>query len=502
MTKKLIYIIIGGGVVGVAVVAGVLFFLFGNNSASPLLSVQAKNGDITESVTLTGQVTASQEVDLSFDTSGKIVASYVKAGDTVGAGQTIAVLNQNSAIAALTSAKGSLAQAQANYEKLQAGATTQNVQTSEDAVSSAKQNLANAYIGSINTLNTAYTTVYNAYNVAFSIQKNDFSSQDQEGIAVSTALNDINANTQSIKSILTTTNNASPDSSIDQAIATITNSVNSVFSDIGVIRTQCDQGAYYNNVSAADKASLDSQKTILTSSATSVTALQQNIASLKISLQTAQDQLNVTTAPPTQSEIDAAQAQITSAQGQVDSAQAAVDNTVLSAPFSGQINKDNATVGQMASPGVPVATISNNNLQIDTEVSEINLAGVKVGNSANVTLDAFGSSTVFPATVISVDSAPSIVNGISVYNAKLKFNNSNNKIEPGMTANINIISATHTNVLLIPKSAVIQRQGTDFVLVDEGNGAKKMVEVITGLSDDNNIEIISGLSAGQKVLAY
>ena len=150
---------------------------------------------------------------------------------------------------------------------------------------------------------------------------------------------------------------------------------------------------------------------------------------------------------------------------------------------------------------MPVITISNNNLEIDTDIPEIDLANAKIGGNANVTLDAFGNNVVFPATIVSIDSAPSIVNGISVYGAKLKFNNSDSRIKPGMTANINVISDTHTNVLIVPKSAVIQQNGKYFVIVDKGNSKKKSREVTVGLKDGKNIEIISGLKLGEKVFS-
>ena len=356
--------------IGIAVL---LYFVSGKSTQVNLSSVAVKNGDITETINLTGQVKASQGVDLSFNSQGKIVADYVKVGDKIYAGQTLAVLNQDSAMAALTGAKGALAQAQANYNKLLAGAAQQNIQTAQDAVSLAKQNLASAYSGGINTLNNAYTAMYNAYNATLSMQNNYFVTQDPEGIAVSNAKNDINTNMQAAEGALNTAENSMTQSDIDAAVSQAILALNKVYDDVNIVRAQCDQGVYYYKITAADKASLDSQKTSVNAALTGVTVLQQSIASLKIAFQTSQDQLSVTTAPPTQENVDLAKAQILSAQGQVDAAQAVVNNTIISAPFSGQVDKDNAVVGQLVSPGVPVITISNNNLEIDTNIPEIDL---------------------------------------------------------------------------------------------------------------------------------
>jgi macrolide-specific efflux system membrane fusion protein len=119
-----------------------------------------------------------------------------------------------------------------------------------------------------------------------------------------------------------------------------------------------------------------------------------------------------------------------------------------------------------------------------------------------VTLDAYGDGINFPATIISINSAPSIINGVSAYGAKLKFKNYDDRVKTGMTANITVISTTHQNVLEVPKSAVVQNNNNYFVVVDKGNSIKETRQVTIGIHDDQNIEIISGLKLGEKVFSY
>jgi RND family efflux transporter MFP subunit len=195
-------------------------------------------------------------------------------------------------------------------------------------------------------------------------------------------------------------------------------------------------------------------------------------------------------------------AQVEAAQANVNAIKTQISKTVIRALFEGQVDKNNIVVGQLVSPSVPVITISNNNLEITTNIPEINLSGVKVGGDATITLDAFGNGVIFPATIISIDSAPSIINGVSTYGAKLKFKDFDGRIKTGMTANITILSEKHSNVLIVPKSAVIQKDGLYFVIIDKGNSEKETKQVNIGLKDDKNIEIVSGLNAGEKVLAY
>ena len=84
----------------------------------------------------------------------------------------------------------------------------------------------------------------------------------------------------------------------------------------------------------------------------------------------------------------------------------------------------------------------------------------------------------------------------------VSFDTDDDRIKSGMTANITVISETHNNVLTVPKSAVIKNNNKYFVLVNKGNSQKETREVSVGLHDDTNIEIISGLQLGEKVLAY
>ena len=78
----------------------------------------------------------------------------------------------------------------------------------------------------------------------------------------------------------------------------------------------------------------------------------------------------------------------------------------------------------VVTPGVPMLSLTNNGgLKIETNVSEADVAKVKDGDTANVTLDAYGTGTIFPATVATIDSAETTVNGTPAYKVTLYFTN-------------------------------------------------------------------------------
>jgi HlyD family secretion protein len=481
MQKTHKILIIAGITIAAIVIAVLLYFLFGKGVSVKLFSVEAKNGDITEKINLTGQVKASQGVDLAFESQGKITANYVKVGDKIYAGQPLLAIDDSVL-------QSQLKQAQAQLDIL-------NIDTVESKIDAGLQAL---YANSLSAAQKSVTTAKDILLTISDIQFNHFTGQTQEN----NALHD--AKTKAVYSLL-----GQPDAglwtsqSIGQlnggAFGLVQDAINNPTQDnidAALSATQTavqDVSDLVNSVptdpvlTPTERASISLAKTNINLEIITTSANIQAIASQKVN--------NSATITTTNAQINAAQAAI-------DAIKTQISKTVIRALFAGQVDKDNAVVGQIVSPNVPVITISNNNLEIDTDIPEVDLSGAKVGGDADITLDAFGNSVIFPATIFSIDSAPSTVNGISAYGARLKFKNFDDRIKPGMTANITVISATHSNVLIIPKSAVIQNNNKYFVVVDKGNSQKETREVTVGLYDDKNIEVTSGLKLGEKVFAY
>ena len=468
-----------------------------SNAEPTLGSYTVEKGNIVSSVDIPGTVSSSNSVGLSFQESGQISKIYVKEGDSVNQGDALARLDDSAQQTALSQQQATLANAQANYQKLLDGATAQNVKTSQDAVNSAQQNLTNTYSGAMNTLNNASTAIYNAYNVSVTIQNNYFTTQDPQGIAVSGAKADINTNMQSMQSSLSTATKSMAPADIDATITQMISSLNNVYTDVDTIRTQCDQGIYFYKVATADKATLDGQKTAINTSLTGVTSLQQNIASLKLALQTVQDQLNVTTAPPTQANIDAAKAQIASAQAQINNAQLMINNATITAPFSGIVRNIVGQVGMVVPPNVPVLSIINNGImKIDAYASENDVPEIQENATSNVVLDSYGYNVKFPAKVTAVDTAETTVNGSPAYHVTLYFTQPDSRILAGMTGNVFVATAEHDNVIEIPSRLVLTNGDNNFVRLQNG----KMQQITLGITGDNNmVEVVSGLNVGEKL---
>jgi HlyD family secretion protein len=152
-----------------------------------------------------------------------------------------------------------------------------------------------------------------------------------------------------------------------------------------------------------------------------------------------------------------------------------------------------------------ISLISDKNFEIEVYIPEIDIANVKVGNLANITLDAYGSDVIFNGKVVFIDPASTILEGVPSYRTLLQFNNEDERIKVGMTANVDVITAYKENVLAIPIKAVINEDNRKIVRVITNeklaNPPIEERQIKTGISDINgNIEIIEGLNLNELVL--
>jgi HlyD family secretion protein len=144
--------------------------------------------------------------------------------------------------------------------------------------------------------------------------------------------------------------------------------------------------------------------------------------------------------------------------------------------------------------------ISTSPFEIEVNIPEADIAKVNIGNEAKVTLDAYGSETIFKAKVVSIDPGETVLEGVATYRTILHFLEDDKRIRPGLTANVEILTDKRENVIAIPWRAIMTKDGEKFVRVLEGNEVKE-VKVKTGLQgSDGNVEIIEGIREGDKVI--
>lgn len=234
---------------------------------------------------------------------------------------------------------------------------------------------------------------------------------------------------------------------------------------------------------------------------------------------------------------------VQSASASVNEAKDNLGRTTIYSPADGTISVLNVELGervlgtqQMA--GTELLRVANlNNMEVEVDVNENDIVKIKIGDQANVEVDAYLKKK-FKGVVTSIsNSASTTLTSDQVTNFKVKVRilkesyqdllegkpASYSPFRPGMTATVDIITTTKTNVLAVPISSVVVKSDTtavkDFKVEDPNEkktapkndkkfecvfvkvGDKAKIRIIkTGIQDDTNIEVMSGLKPGDVVI--
>lgn len=195
-----------------------------------------------------------------------------------------------------------------------------------------------------------------------------------------------------------------------------------------------------------------------------------------------------------------AQIAVQQAQSTLDTAQKARSDLKVYAPISGVISNVAATDGTVVTAGSTILTLMDDTtLNLPVQVDETEIAGVRVGQSASVTLDAFEDQT-FTGKVVRVSPGATQSSGISVFTATVQLDNGSGQLRSGMTAEAEIIQS-EARGLLVPSKAIQTVRSRSYVQVPAAAGGDpERVRVETGATDGTNTVVTDGLEAGQEVI--
>ncbi|MBW4691743.1 MAG: efflux RND transporter periplasmic adaptor subunit [Lyngbya sp. HA4199-MV5] len=211
-------------------------------------------------------------------------------------------------------------------------------------------------------------------------------------------------------------------------------------------------------------------------------------------------------------DVATARAQVLSAQGAVETIQADINDTIIRAPFSGVVTKKYADPGAFVTPSTAgssassasasiVALASTN--QISANVAEANIAQIKVGQSVEITVDAYPGKT-FAGKVIQVAAQSTVTQNVTSFEVKSSVSDSENLLRSGMNASVNFKVGTLSDVVVVPTVAIVRQDGTSGVQVisgQQGNRRPEFRPITTSIStDDGKTVVLSGLQEGDRVL--
>lgn len=504
----------------VAIIGIIVFFAFrGNNSSNGILTDTVKKQDLKRTVLATGQVVSSTDLALSFQSSGVVKSVNVKVGDKVASGQVLATLDQKNQLASLEQARGARDSAQANYDKVVSGATSEDVQVSRAAVTAAQATLdnakatydsvvaqqkilvENARLAWINSGLSADRLAYYDTSATLTVSgtytgmeqgEYDISLYSDGGSGFFFKVSGLENSTGVLKK-------GTPLGLGTRGLS-MTFSTTGTFSGVDSWRIAIPntRGSSYVTDFNAYQAALQTQNAAIVTAGNTVNSAQAALDQAKATLVLKQ-------AEARPEDIASAAAAVTSASGQVAAAAAALENTMIRAPASGTMTAVDIKVGELASSLKEVMVLQDvSSLHVEANVSEASVASIKPGQSTEVTFDALGPDQKYAIKVLLVDPASIVISGVVNYKVTFSLENLVD-VKPGMTANLVVLTAERTGVLSVPQRAIILRDGNKLarVITDPKTKAYQERQISTGLEGDGGlVEVIEGLAEGDAIVTF
>ena len=169
----------------------------------------------------------------------------------------------------------------------------------------------------------------------------------------------------------------------------------------------------------------------------------------------------------------------------------------LNSPIDGIVVERNATIGASVGTDANLFKIIDlSQVWIDANVFEKDLQRVRPGQEVRLTVPAFPQAT-FSGKVIFVDSV--VDPDTRTVKVRTEVANPDGRLKPDMFANVQIVTDVNRAAISIPQSAVLNDEGKTVVFVADGNGYKKR-QVQAGIQNNDRVEIVDGLNAGDKVV--
>lgn len=394
--KKLL---LGGGFMAAVVLAG--FYFWGSDSGTTqYMTARIDRGNLRNTVTATGALQAVTTVQVGSQASGTISALYADFNSVVKKGQVVAQLDPATAKAQVDQARANLEQARASLANARA------------AVVNSRAGVSDAQARGL----AARSTVQNNAAGVSAAQANVAVLKAQQDDALSLL--------KQQESLLKAGVIAQRDY------------------DVAMTAYKTAEARYNQAVSQLEQAKLAEQSSSSAGIAQSQAAVEQSQAQVQQS----------------QASVQQATAQVQQAQAALNLAEVNLSHTTITSPIDGVVVSRDVNVGQTvaASLSAPTLfTIANDltQMQVIANIDQADIGLVEQAKSVKFTVDAFPGKD-FDGKIAEMRLNPVNVQNVVTYNVVINVENPDQKLKPGMTANLTITIDERNDVLKVPNSAL------------------------------------------------
>ncbi len=462
--------LLGVGLIGTSITV----YLVIRNSAPKTdintLTVPVKAKTVTVRITASGTVRPVQTVNLSPKTSGRVAKLLVEQGDRVTQGQIIARMDSDDVDAQLIQAQANLDRTKAHLDELKAGNRPQEIAQAQAKLDQAQASLDLLRVGS------------RPEEVA---QAKSSLAQAEAKVKDAQSWLDL-ATQRVIRNRQLATEGAISSDSLD-----------------GVLNEQRSRSSALEQAKAAVRELKQKLEQVQNGSRPEeIQRGEAELAEAKKSLEL----LQVGTRPEV---ITQTQADVAEAVGRLRAVEAQKEDTLVKAPFAGIITQKYATEGAFVTPttsasasssatSTSIVTLASTELEILADVPEVDISQIKLGQSVEIHADAY-PDRIFKGNVRLI--APEAVKQENVTSFEVRIALAQGQIEllSGMNVDLTFLGQKLDNALVIPTVAIVTKNGQSGVLVPDENNQAEFRPITTGISLGNEIQIIKGIQAGDRV---
>lgn len=297
---------------------------------------------------------------------------------------------------------------------------------------------------------------------------------------------------------------------LNDIVATIQNLQTGTVSDTETLildyqlRVDAAENTYNTAVNRLDKAKFDLDQSKVNAENNNNNARAQ-VSIREAALNSATASLNLKKSPVRQVDLAPLAAQIRLAEVAIEIAQNEYRDSQLFAPIDGMVTFIYGKVGQNVSVSEialsAFLTIQADNLIVEANVPETDVSKIKPGDKVTMTIDAFDFTEKFEGSVVYIDPAETVIQGVVYYQIKTAFDLKDERLKSGMTTNLDIVTAQKDDVLIIPARAIKYEDSIRYVeVLNNGKPVKTIIK--TGLESDQDVEVTEGLKEGDKIITF
>jgi HlyD family secretion protein len=549
--------IIAGVIILIIIVVGYFLYNSANNNKIETRYVLAvvEKGTIISSVSGTGQISASNQVDLKTKAAGDLLYLNAKVGQKVKAGELLAQLDTSDTQKTIRDAEASLESAKLSLEKLKQPASILAILQSENSLISAQEtkqtaqeNLDKSYTDGFNTVTNSfldlptimtdiddifftnsiqtnylnidwYANQVNRWDYNIDLYKNDLlDNYDKAKDKYDKNLIDYKNTTR--YSDLTTV-----ESIINQTYETtklISDTIKSAKNYVDFVKSiLVDKGLTVPTIISTHQTSLDTMTQTANAHLTSLLNAKQAIVNYKESIASAERSITEKTqsladlkAGADAIDIRSQELSIKQKENSLLDAKEKLADYYIRAPFAGTVATVSAKKGDSLSSGTSVITLITDQHIAEISLNEVDVAKVKAEQKVNLTFDAIENLTI-SGQVAEVDTLGTVSQGVVTYNIKITFDTEDARIKSGMSVSADIITDVKQDIVSVANSAIKSSGDTYYVetfdnLTTLPSSATttgitssippNKINVETGLANDSLTEIIQGLKEGDIIV--